>query len=352
MKFWKIVLTTVLVAVLAGSVCAKDKDKGSVVQKAGKITEAAETVAIVPALEIVDPYRPKAEHKGNDFALTFYSEKSRSWDASGEVKRIPAVGGPTQRLRFQVDEPGVSVALERLNYYDGVQWFRPVETIFEIEAAEGQMYEFKAPLADKIHKYRLLARKANRVVRVPLLKEQFRDLPERVWESGDIIRYHLDEYEPMANMLRVYAYWTAVKHEDVRTVRPLYWRTLATAWSMVMGQAAPLDSDGYYHSTEWFFDEFAYALFKDVNWPDLVREDHVLWFAERPEPYVIRRRTFDINLVDFVSERVEGERLVVKMYVRCDRGNRFVELYLSPANLYKHPFAWKVDYAKILSQEG
>ena len=351
MNFWKVMLATVLVVTMAGSVFAKEKKK-DVLPKAMKITEAAETVDIIPSLEIADPYRAKAEHKGNDFALTFYSEKSKAWNVLQDVKKIPAVGGPTQHLRFQVDEPGVTVALERLNYYDGVRWFRPVETIFEIEAAEGQTYEFKAPLADRIHKYRLLARKANRVVRVPLLKSQFAELPERTWESGDIIRYHLDEYEPMTNMLRVYAYWTAVKREDVRNVRPLYWRTLATAWSMVMGQATPLDSDGYYHSTEWFFDEFAYALFKDVNWPDLVREDHVLWFSERPEPYVIRRRTFDINLVDFVSERVEGERLVVKMYVRCDKGNRFVDLYLTPANLYKHPFAWKVDCAKISSQEG
>ena len=76
---------------------------------------------------------------------------------------------------------------------------------------------------------------------------------------------------------------------------------------------------GYYHSTEWFFDEFAYALFPGIDWPDLRREDHVLWFAERPEPYVIRRRTFDINYVNIIGQRREGEQLIVTMRVKGDK---------------------------------
>ncbi len=135
--------------------------------------------------------------------------------------------------------------------------------------------------------------------------------------------------------------------EDVRVIRPMYWRTIATSWSMVMGNTSPLDEDGYYHSTEWFFDEFAYALFPGIDWPDLRREDHVLWFAERPEPYVIRRRTFDINGVKILRQWREGEELVVAMNVERDRGDRIVHVHMTPSSLDEHPFAWKIEKGVI-----
>ena len=59
---------------------------------------------------------------------------------------------------------------------------------------------------------------------------------------------------------------------------------------------------------------------------DLRREDHVIWFSERPEPYVIRRRTFDINYVTIMGQRREDDYLIVTLCVKGDHHDDKIDI--------------------------
>lgn len=345
MKVWKVFVITILSMLVATSVFGKEqtvKIKG----KAEKITTAQETLSIELSKDILDPDKPKCVHEGNDFSASLYVKKSLIWDNFSKVEKLNSgVGGYIFRLT--VDEPGVEACLEELKYWPGVNWYQPIKKSMEFSPQPHTAYEFVAPTGSSFPKYRISLRKGEKVIHIPIKHKMFASVSELDFSARDCVQYKIDDMEPMSHLLRVYAYWTAMKGEDVRNIRTLYWRTIATSWSMVMSTTAPLDEDGYYHSTEWFFDEFAYALFPGINWPDLRREDHVLWFAERPEPYVIRRRTFDINDVKILKYWREDEQLVVALNVKRDRGDRTVHIYMTPADLSKHPFAWKIEKGVI-----
>lgn len=345
MKAWKIFVITILSVIVATSVFAKEK-KAKIKDRADRITTAQETLAIVLAKDILDPDKPKYVREGNAFSASVYSKKSLAWNSFTEVEKLNSgVGGYVFRLA--VDEPGVEACLEELQYWPGVNWYQPIKTSMKFQPQPNIAYEFTAPVGSSFPRYRISLRKGDKVIYIPLKYRMFASANEFDFISRDCVDYKIDDMEPMSHLLRVYAYWTAMKGEDVRNIRTLYWRTIATSWSMVMSTTAPLDEDGYYHSTEWFFDEFAYALFPGIHWPDLRKEDHVIWFEERPEPYVIRRRTFDINGVKFVKQWREGEQLVVALKVKRDRGDRIVHIYMTPADSSKHPFAWKVEKGVI-----
>lgn len=345
MKILKPLVTAVLVASVAVPAFAGEK-KVKVKGHSDKIVTSQETIKIELAKDIVDPDRPRPVRQGDTFAAVLYNGKSLAWDNFPDVKKLSSgVGGNVFRL--SVDAPDVKGCLEELRYWPGVNWYQPVKQFMEFKPLPYVAYEFTAPAGFNPIKYCVKLRKGDKVVHIPLRHKMFATGNELDFECVDSVRYCLDDMEPMSHLVRVYAYWTAMKGEDVRTIRPLYWRTIATSWSMVMGTTAPLDEDGYYHSTEWFFDEFAYALFPGINWPDLRREDHVLWFEERPEPYVIRRRTFDINDVKILKQWREGQELVVAVNVRRDRGDRIVHVHMLPSSLMKHPFPWKIKKGVI-----
>ncbi|MCQ2363161.1 MAG: hypothetical protein MJ041_02400 [Acidaminococcaceae bacterium] len=345
MNFLKFLAVAVLVVSVAVPAFAKER-KIKVKSYPGKIVTSQETLGIELAKDIADPDRPRPVRQGNDFTAVLYDGKSLAWDNfSGVEKLSSGVGGYVFRLT--VDASDVEGCLEEMHYWPGVDWYQPVRTFMEFKPSPHVAYEFTAPASANIPRYRVKLSKGNKVVYIPLKHKMFGVANELNFDCGDRVRYSLDDMEPMSHLARVYAYWTAMKGEDVRIIRSLYWRTIATSWSMVMGATAPLDEDGYYHSTEWFFDEFAYALFPGIDWPDLRREDHVLWFAERPEPYVIRRRTFDINDVRILKQWREGDELVVAMNVERDRGDRIVHVHMTPASLKVHPFAWKIEKGVI-----
>ena len=294
MHIVKFLCIAALAALLAVPALAKEKLQNDSMTRSAKIVQAEETLGIEIAKDIPDPDKPRRQHAPGSFLATLYSEKSAAWNTLTKVEPVSSpLGG--YKFRLLVDEPEVQVTLEELRYWPGVEWYQPIGKVMEFTTQRDGVYEFTAPLAAKRANYRLAIDNGNKIIYVPLQQGVLGKGTEKEFEGQNRVIYHLDEHEPMSHLARVYAYWTALKGEDVRKIRTLYWRTIATSWSMVMGQVAKLDEDGYYHSTEWFFDEFAYALFPGVDWPDLRREDHVLWFAERPEPYVIRRRTFDIN---------------------------------------------------------
>ncbi len=345
MRIWQSIVVAALVTSVAVPTFAKEKkvkDRGN----SARIVTAQETLGIELAKDIADPDRPRPVRQGNDFAAVLYDRKSLAWDNFPGVEKLSSgVGGYTFRLT--VDAPGVEGCLEELHYWPGVEWYQPLRTFMAFRPSPHVAYEFTAPANGNGQKYRIKLSKGNKVVYIPLKHKMFAAAKELGFECEEGVRYRLDEMEPMSHLARVYAYWTAMKGEDVRHIRSLYWRSIATGWSMVMGTTAPLDEDGYYHSTEWFFDEFAYALFPGIDWPDLRREDHVLWFSERPEPYVIRRRTFDINDVKILRQWCEGEILVVAMKVKRDRGDRIVHVYMTRSDLKKHPFPWKIEKGVI-----
>lgn len=346
MRLAKIILTAILVVGAATTVWAEDDNSAKVVCGA-KITQAEETLNIRVAGDIADPGKPKKEYKDGEFGINVYSEKSLGWNFLTNVVSVNTWTGG-DNIRLTVGENGVNVAVEKLRYWPGVDWYQPVETVAEFTSDTDKTYELKLPLNEKNASYRVCASKGEKISRIYLSSKTFSRGVEYEFVSTDYVDYKLENYEPMSHLARVYAYWTVHKGEDVRYIRTLYWRTIATSWSMVMSKVAPLDEDGYYHSTEWFFDEFAYALFPGIDWPDLRREDHVLWFAERPEPYVIRRRTFDINQVDIIRQRREGEQLVVTMRVKGGKKDKDVDIYMTAANRYKHPFPWKIEKGVIL----
>lgn len=344
MKYFKIVLGTVLMLFITTAVMAKDG------VKADKITLAEETTKIIPSPDIPDPNRPKLIRNDGNFMVTFFDKKSKSWDYLGNVVRINSeeLKNSKNHVRLVVDDFGTIVFMEKLKYWPGVEWQQPIATIFRFEADKDVPYEILMPGKADGSKYRLLICRGNKRVCVPVKDLLAKDEPELHYQCVDDREYVLKDTEPMSYLAKVYAYWTAKKNKDVREIRSMYWRTIATGWSMVMGNTAKLDKDGYYHSTEWFFDEFAYAMYPKIDWPDLIREDHVLWFAERSEPYVIRRRTFDVNLVDIVKQRREEEQFIVTMRVKGMKKEKLVDIYMTPADRYKHPFEWKIDKGVIL----
>ncbi len=348
MGLLKLFLTLVLALSFVSPALAKEGEDGTgKIVKAAKITRAEETVDIRVAGDIVDPDRPKKEYKNGEFGISIYSDKSLGWH--GLINIVPVdTGLKGDKIRLTAGEAGVNVALEKLRYWPGVDWYQPTETVAEFTSETDKTYEFSVPLNEQNAAYRLCATKGEKISLIYLSSKIFSRGVEYEFTSTDFVDYKLEKYEPMSHLARVYAYWTAHKGEDVRYIRTLYWRTIATGWSMVMSKVSPLDEDGYYHSTEWFFDEFAYALFPGVDWPDLRREDHVLWFAERSEPYVIRRRTFDINQVNIIRQRREGDYLVVTMRVEGDKKDKDVDIYMTAANRYKHPFPWKIEKGVIL----
>lgn len=347
--FTSVVLSLLLVATVG---MAKDKKKEPKPPKPPKLTNtkiesAADTLKIEFAKDIPDPDKPKKAHVPGNFAVDLYDSRSLAWNTFDNVLKVnTGLSGTT--LRLVVDEPGVTVTLEELKYWPGVEWYQPLNTVLEFETVGKRAYEMVVPLAKERAQYRLLVRNGEQLKRIYLTHNMFSKHHELGYESEDNVVYWIENHEPMSYLLRVYAYWTARKGSDVRYIRPLYWRTIATSWSMVMGNTAPLDKDGYYHSTEWFFDEFAYALFPGVDWPDLRVEDHVIWFAERPEPYVIRRRTFDINYVTIMCQRREDDYLIVTLCVKGDHHDDKIDIYMTPASRYQHPFAWKIEKGVIL----
>ena len=352
MKILRILLTAALATQIVSTVFAKDMPTG-VYTKAKKITTAEETVKIIPSLDIPDPNRPKEKYTDGNFGVKFYTHSSKGWDNLGKVTKIEKKlnSSGVKNLRFVVEGSAVSVMVEQLKYWQGVEWYQPIATLYSFDAATDKAYDVQIPYSHKKYpEYRIVITNEKKSVKIPLVKEFMAENTEQKFLSEDDRIYGITPDEPMSHLLRVYAYWTARKKNDVRIVRDLYWRTIATSWAMVMGGTAPLDEDGYYHSTEWFFDEFAYALFPEINWPDLRIEDHVLWFPERPEPYVIRRRTFDINYVTIIEQRREGNQLIATMKVKGDRKDKdkLVDIYMSPVNRYKHPFAWKIEKGVIL----
>ncbi|MBQ0067308.1 MAG: hypothetical protein KBS60_03870 [Phascolarctobacterium sp.] len=348
MKILRMLLATALMTVIASTVFAKSL-QFKVYEKSSKIVTAEETLNILPAKDIPDPNRPKKKHSGNNFSVLICCNGSKAWNSYGNVTKVK--GGELQtdcqKIRLVVDVPGVTVCMERLQYWPGVEWYQHKGKVFDFNAVANNMYEVVVPKEDS-QKFRLLLTKGDKQVCISSADLNFVDEQEKEILSKDAFVYGLEESEPMSHLIKVYAYWTARKNEDVRNIRTLYWRTIATSWSMVMGATAPLDEDGYYHSTEWFFDEFAYALFPEINWPDLRREDHVLWFSDRPEPYVIRRRTFDVNYVKILEQRWQDNQLIVTVNVKGGKKDKKVDIYLSRADQYKHPFAWKIDKGVIL----
>lgn len=353
MKTFRIFISVVLSLLLVATVgMAKGKKKEPKPAKPPKLTNtkiesAADTLKIEFAKDIPDPDKPKKAHVPGNFAVHLCDEHSLMWNTLDNVSKM-ATGLDGIKVRLTVDEPGVTVVLEELKFWPGVNWYQPLETKFEFEAAVNRNYELVLPLSKDRAQYRLLVRNGEQLKRIYLTYDLFLRQHEVEYESEDNVVYWIRNHEPMSYLLRVYAYWTARKGTDVRYIRPLYWRTIATSWAMVMGDTVPLDEDGYYHSTEWFFDEFAYALFPNVDWPDLRREDHVLWFADRSEPYVIRRRTFDINYVTIMGQRREDDYLIVTLCVKGDHHDDKIDIYMTPASRYQHPFAWKIEKGVIL----
>jgi len=298
----------------------------------------------VPAFakDMLTSDKRKRAYGENVFFASLYNNKSSVWNNFSRVRKVDTgVGGDVFRL--VVDDPEVEASLEELRYWQGVDWYQPVKTLVKFKPVPYVAYEFSSPVGVDVPSHRISLRRGEKVVHIPLRHKMFYCGNELDFESGDSVVYQIDGTEPMSHLMRVYAYWTAMKVEDVRNIPALYWRTIATGWSMVMGAAAPLDEDGYYHSTKWFFDEFAHALFPGIDSPVLRREDHVLRFDERQEPYVIRRRSFDINDVRILKQWRELDQLVVLVNVKKDYGDRRVRVYMTPASMDIHPFAWKIE---------
>lgn len=208
-----------------------------------------------------------------DYQLTLYTEEaSTAYQELENVEELNGIKDGNCKFRFSCNKANVQVSLEKIEWIDDINYFHPLEEVFEIVTKENQVYEFNGLVSESIPMYRL-----------------------RVEEYGDSSFYYLQadgkgvedgiltiayepriypeygEGTPIMDICKAYAGMLVTAGDTWTLSDKYYWKTFGNAVMLHGIKNNLVAEDGKIHVAEWLFDSYMAVMFPygyDWNEPD------------------------------------------------------------------------------------